>query len=421
MDRNQRRHHARYGLRATRRGLLGGGLAVAAAGLLPATAAAAAPSTRVRIPLPAPTGRHRIGTTALHLIDHSRPDPWVPSAPYRELMISIWYPARPSLHPLAAYMAPGAAAHYDQVLAGPIEKYRLGVVDWAGTPTHARLHAPAVDGDGGRPVVLYGPGGGNPRTLGTALVEELAGHGYVVVAIDHTYEASEVEFPDGRVALDRRPDDHTRGQCAAVRVADTRFVLDTLAALAAGHSPDAGGRPLPPGLGGSLDLTRIGMVGYSAGGFAAAETMLVDHRIAAGVNLDGRLLDDDDPVVLGRVAELGLDRPFLQVATPGHTRDSDVSWAAFWTHQRGWRRELRLERSTHLSLCDLQVAIPALADVMGLTRDEITAAVGSVDPVRSVTAQRAYLTAFFDRHLRGRPGTLLDRPSPRFPEITFVP
>jgi alpha-beta hydrolase superfamily lysophospholipase len=39
-------------------------------------------------------------------------------------------------------------------------------------------------------VVLYSPGAGDPRTWETALVQDLASRGYVVVTIDHTYDAS---------------------------------------------------------------------------------------------------------------------------------------------------------------------------------------------------------------------------------------
>ena len=34
---------------------------------------------------------------------------------------------------------------------------------------------------------------------------------------------------------------------------------------------------------------------------------------------------------------------------------------------------------------------------------------------------RAYVRAFFDQHLRGEPQSLLDQPSPRYPEVTFWP
>jgi hypothetical protein len=36
-----------------------------------------------------------------------------------------------------------------------------------------------------------------------------------------------------------------------------------------------------------------------------------------------------------------------------------------------------------------------------------------------VDITRAYVRAFFDLHLRGQPQTLLDQPSPRYPEVTF--
>ncbi|WP_217369363.1 hypothetical protein [Nonomuraea antri] len=38
--------------------------------------------------LPRPTGAHPVGTVTLHLVDHSRPDPWVPAEKTRQLMLS---------------------------------------------------------------------------------------------------------------------------------------------------------------------------------------------------------------------------------------------------------------------------------------------------------------------------------------------
>ena len=64
--------------------------------------------------LPAPTGPYPVGTTSLHLTDRGRPDPWVGSRPYRELMVSVRYPARNVAgHPRAPQMLPGEAAGFD--------------------------------------------------------------------------------------------------------------------------------------------------------------------------------------------------------------------------------------------------------------------------------------------------------------------
>lgn len=54
------------------------------------TLTAAAAPTRFDLWLPAPSGKLPVATTSLHLVDHSRTDPWVPSAGGRELMMSLW-------------------------------------------------------------------------------------------------------------------------------------------------------------------------------------------------------------------------------------------------------------------------------------------------------------------------------------------
>src|SRR5205823_14881747 len=71
--------------------------------------------------------------------------------------------------------------------------------------THGRVDAPVDRQPGGRPVVLYSPGLGGNRDSGTVLVEQLVSLGYVVATIDHPHDASEVEFPDGRVEVPAMP------------------------------------------------------------------------------------------------------------------------------------------------------------------------------------------------------------------------
>jgi hypothetical protein len=59
------------------------------------------------------------------------------------------------------------------------------------------------------------------------------------------------------------------------------------------------------------------------------------------------------------------------------------------------------------------------APALGMTARQLAEQIGTLDPKRAVAIQRAYPPAFFDRHLRHR-GHLLDGPSPRFPEVTFL-
>ena len=65
--------------------------------------------------------------------------------------------------------------------------------------------------------------------------------------------------------------------------------------------------------------------------------------------------------------------------------------------------------------------VPQAAGVLNLPPDAVQGLIGAINPDRSIINQRAYLTAFFDLHLRGCHGHRLDHPSPRFPEMHFLP
>lgn len=396
-------------------GLVATALSLPASGAEVASARAYAAGAAAH--LPAPTGPYGIGTVSARLVDASRHDPWVPSQPYRELMISVWYPAASGSaehHPRARYMAPGAADHWDATSPHGIPK---GALDFAATRTHAREGAPPDRRAGRLPVLVYAAGAGDPRTWGTALVEEMASRGYVVVTVDHTYENPGVQFPDGSV----KDDGPLRKELAEaqkngtmtellkktldVRVADSTFVLDSLGSL-------------PHGLSRVVDLRRVGMFGQSAGGIAAAETMYEDRRVKAGVNMDGTLEYNPEPdgTNLMPVARHGLDRPFLLMGREGSDRTTEPSWRSFWSHTTAWKRNLTLRDSLHQTYTDL----PALLPQAGVSRRTLEDHIGTVDPTRAVAAQRAYVASFFDRWLKGHDDGLLGAPSGRYPEVEFA-
>ncbi|MEU4390395.1 hypothetical protein [Kribbella sp. NPDC023855] len=383
--------------------------------------AAASKYEPVKISVPAPTGPNRIGTTELHLVDHTR---------QRELMVSVWYPARRDADgPTAKYMPEKTSAAVNPALSKLLGT-RDPVFGFALSDTHARVGVPAQLGR--HPVVLFSPGYQLSRFYNTALVEELASRGYVVVTMDHTHEGP-VEFPGGRFVPGSEIQEPTAEQLESLigtRVADTRFVLDQLTLLSRGRNPDADGRKLPRGLRQALDIHSVGMFGFSAGGHTAANAMYADGRIRAGVNLDGTLAYDPEKNMLGAAAVHGLDRPFLLFGsdTTQRTRPDaeyyDKSWASWWKAQRGWKLNLQLPGSYQFGFTDYQFFWYDV--VFGLIHDEDIAnqvqanTTGIVDRSRAMLAQRTYLTAFFDQTLRDHPQPLLENQSPDFPEISFV-
>lgn len=228
------------------------------------------------------------------------------------------------------------------------------------------------------------------RFLGTTVVEDLASRGYAVVGIDHT-PVSPVQFPDRFESPQRGVD---AAEVMRERVRDTSFVLDELAAYP------------------WLDRTRVGMFGHSMGGFTAAEAMVTEDRIDAGVNMDGSMSPD-----AGQAATVGVTRPFLLMGgglTSGapHNHAHSADWGSFWKASTGWQRDVYLPAAEHISFSDGQVLLPQVDG-------DHTAAIGTIDPRRSLAAQRKYLAAFFDLHLRGRPTTVFDRPA--YPEVELVP
>ncbi|HEX4701503.1 MAG TPA: hydrolase [Pseudonocardiaceae bacterium] len=381
-----------------------------AAGLVTAlaTATPAAATTPLQLTLPAPTGPDQIGTVSLHLVQNGRPDPWVPGRT-RELMISLTYPARHAdRYPTAPYMDPGAWESLGQ------SAFRLGSALVPQTAAHEG--APVDRHPDGLPVILYSPPSGGDRSFNTVLVQELASRGYLVATVDHTYSDDEVEFPDGRVARRVFPEQLTIPQLTAEvaeRDKDIRFVLDELTALDHGANPDAEHRTLPDGLRGALNLNEVGMFGMSLGGATAAATMLDDPRIKAGIDLDGDLF--------GPVVTTGLNRPFLLLGNATDNRNNNPTWAQFWNASTGWKREFQLLGSTHGSYFDAEVLFPQAAGVLGLTPAQLANDIGTINPTRAITIESTYVDALFDLHLHHHPEHLLDGPSPRFPEMVFVP
>ncbi|WP_188196732.1 alpha/beta hydrolase family protein [Nonomuraea sp. SYSU D8015] len=350
------------------------------------------PSTRIGTPyLPKPTGSQPVGTTSIYLKDTSRTDPWVPGAKARELMVSLWYPAKSRKGKRAPYMTPKESEL--TLKDGEITNLPLALL--SKTRTNAISGARPAGHRRGLPLIVLSPGFTKPRSSLTALAEDLASRGYVAAVIGHTYENIATSFPDGRVTTCvacevKQKDQAFWDKVGATRAADVSYVLDELTRA----SPIWKGAEL-------INPSRIAMAGHSAGGASAVGAMLKDPRVRAGINIDG--------TAFVPVPESGLSRPFLFLGTrathgPG---GKDGSWEQVWRNLTGWKRWLVVAGAEHASFTDISV----LAEQIGIYRNT------DLPPVRSLEITRAYVAAFFDLHLRAKPQPLLDGPSTRYPEV----
>ncbi|WP_431964001.1 alpha/beta hydrolase family protein [Nocardia sp. bgisy134] len=235
--------------------------------------------------LPAPSGPYPVGTETFRWVDPDRPEAATDDpADRRNVIAQAWYPAAEPTGSGSRYLdglgkLPRRVSQIPSFLMRGYDR-----ID-----THADDRASLARDRDRWPVVLFSPGYGAPRAFHTGLVADLASRGFVVLAVDHPYEAAVVELADGRLAtaVDDFPADDAAGERymsvrQAVRAADLRFVLDRL------ERPGA----LGPRLSGHLDTERIAVIGHSFGGAAAAAAAADDDRIRAAANIDGTLYGD---------------------------------------------------------------------------------------------------------------------------------
>lgn len=373
--------------------------------------AAAAPPLAVPIPnLPEPAGPYPVGTWTTTLVDPNRPESYTPAPDdLRAIVVQAWYPAAvvddpPDPAPLIPQAERVAAVLSDRLGFPPFALNHLNLIKANGRPELPAAPLPAAEAQG-RPIILFSPGYSSSRLQSTTLMEELASHGYVVLAVDHTFGGVMTIFPDGRIEFlspeaqvgDRPELRPSTLRLSDVWTADLFQLLDLLPAYRDGE--------LASPLAGQLDLERIGFLGHSTGAGVAARLCAVDDRCRALLGMDvwmGPLPDE----LLAR----GTARPTLFLMSE--------SWPSAYNSERIrtymaaspdslW---LTVRSTAHYNFTD----IPFLSPLTSRLED-----IGPADPYRIQAVNAAYLTAFFDQHLRGRPSPLLETPQPDFPEVIY--
>jgi dienelactone hydrolase len=359
--------------------------------------------------LPKPTGPYPVGTRILYLKDSRRmEDHASQSGTPRELVVQIWYPAVPSHNHLAAYQR-----EPETTLA---TSYRSAL--W----TNSRVDAPIASNEDPFPVLLFNHRWEGVRTQDTFLTEDLASHGYVVAAIDHTYNAGRVEMPDGRILKDVFRNDqidpalHTADEIRDVWnkelkewVADQVFVLDTLQNENIDQKSFWYGR---------LDTNRAGAFGHSFGGAASVQVCSVDPRIRSGLNMDGWTFGDirhrasNQPVMfiygpksIPRPQDLHSSNTYARREAELDVTDTQQINSSL--KQYGGDR-LFVAKTSHMDFTDHSLVSP--------WRNWTER--GHIAPTRIQTIVRAYVLAFFDETVRGKkPALLQSGDSSPFPEV----
>jgi hypothetical protein len=297
-------------------------------------------------------------------------------------------------------------------VAGPTIARYLGLPSFfldhaALVRTHSVPAAPAAGG-APFPVVVYSHGWNGFRTVNLNQSEALASHGYVAVAVDHTYGAMVTVFEDGEVALNNPvalpsgvPDDVYQAaseQLEDTYAADLSFVLDQLALIQAGD--------LPSPLAGRLDLGRVGLYGHSTGGGAVVVACSRDPRCQAGLAQDAWLEPVPRPVIAA-----GVPQPFLFMRSEvWASEENDALLDELYGHLAGDGYRVTIAGTRHYDFTMLPLLTP-LAPALGLK--------GPLEGQRAMQIVTDYLVAFFDQYLKGEVRPLLDGPRADYTEVAF--
>lgn len=331
------------------------------------------------------SGRYAIDSSVHVLVDHSREDPFAAAdgrTKARRVLISSFVPVGrfEECDPYTVpYMPPATAAAYDAVYSSyglPNETFTSLKLSLCRTPRRFRA-------SGRFPVVLFSPGLGNSRLIYSSMAQSLASQGYVVITMDHPYDANIVEFPDGSVILAANiSTDMQIEYDLNIRQQDSSFLMDRLQYPSArrhvfGHFADRV----------DIRTDSFQMFGHSLGGATAVLTQYLDPRVTSAVNLDGSLF--------GPVVEQGVRCPVLFFGHQGKNASTDESWSRFWRHTKSTTRvELEVLGATHASFTDF----PKLVETLPLPaklKSALAPLLGTVPGSDMEKIMDTYLPSFF--------------------------
>ena len=366
--------------------------------------------------LPRPTGSIAVGTTRWVVVDSSREETFAPGRK-REVEVIAWYPRSGAPGATAPYLRDGLEEVLSFARAAKLgDAYNgLGAVT-----THATLDAPPATTPRLLPTIVFSHGYTGLPSSHTALMEDLASHGWAVLHVIHPYEATGAMLSDGTVvtytdennalrsgindvfnewaaeggtmekvvaAGDATEKERLlRGYLSTLKhteavvkrwVADVKVVLDARPSSAPARMLFA-----------RLDTTRIGVAGHSMGGVMAGQFCVEDRRCVAALNLDGI-------PQYGTMIDATFPAPFLMVYSgrPGRAGASDI------IYRRAASKYYRVdvEGTLHLDFSDMNFWGGPIAK----------RAFGPIGAVKAADVTRQIVREFFAQELLGRASALL--------------
>ena len=339
---------------------------------------------------PEPTGRYKIGTDTFVFEDRSRLE-WFTEKEddYRTIAVQMWYPSENVSDSLFPYIDHKIKMEHIAEQLNVSTKMLSGLEK---VKTNSYFQSPIINKE--FPVILFSHGLGGTKTQNSINIENLVSNGYIVIAVDHSYDALVTVLNDNIADFRSDPgwntevDEVTEEEFWNVRLPqintrakDISYLIDKLYELKNQKFYIAK----------SCDLGRIGIFGHSFGGGTGIVSSFSDNRISSCLNLDGWLEPVPDEII-----NSGIKIPFCYI---GQVQENWTSAKfnkerinRFHNNNTHSSYIFEIENSKHLDYIDMPYLFK-LAKLFGFS--------GKAGKTLTIDLN-AFILGFFDENLKNK-------------------
>ena len=360
--------------------------------------------------LPKPTGKHLVGSQYIHF--KTNQDEIITSkiGDKRELMIKVWYPSKTSNN-RENYLNEGDKAGFALKYGLPLSTFNYLKYVETNTYKNAEIVNKKI------PVLIFSHGYYSKANGYYALLEEIVSHGYIVLAINHTYESTGSLFPNNNIKFYNNEYNSVLNDEKMASMAWTidqtyrntkdwdkrhKAIENGLKNYSAAIINDRWSDDIisvinkleewneTTFLKDNLDMQKIGVFGHSQGGTAAGESIIKDTRVKAAISLDG--------VQWGKMIDTILPKPFAVVSSDWPNSHPDLNQHAFHNGSVTDFYNAKILNSGHSNFMD----IPLMINL------KLVNEAGSIPPKKATQITADFVLNFFDKYLKNQPNDILN-------------
>lgn len=302
----------------------------------------------------------------------------------RELTVQLWYPTDVTTNKYIDYMDHDIFTWMsNSFLHSNLLKLPEDAI--AQVQSRSQLNTPLATYAKQYPLIIFSHGLFYSGKSYLSLVEELASHGFIVAAINHSYISGLTKSSSGKLIHHTKIPNNKKAIQSMIQKGFNVMSEDvslTLDHLSKHNNIESEMSPFDQC---SIDFDKVGMLGHSLGGAVALNKCLNDERVQACINLDG--------VPLGNILEEGATKPILILRSVNLFHDKEFE--KIWDHHQSEGYSVRIIGTGHGAYTDIGILLKHFFP----RYPRIFSGIGALDPHESIEITNQYIRLFFNAYL----------------------